>query len=97
MPLASEHADRNTRGGTYFPASIAQRIAARDDRAALSERELEVLRLVVQGRANKQIADALGLAEISVKVHVSHILEKLGVPDRTRAATLAIDRGLIRI
>lgn len=84
-------------GGTYFPASIAQRIAARENRDALSLRELEVLRLVVQGRANKQIADTLGLAEITVKVHVSHILEKLGVPDRTRAATLAIERGLIRI
>lgn len=85
------------RGGTYFPASIAKRIAARGDRSALTERELEVLRLVVQGRANKQIADTLGIAEITVKVHVSHILEKLGVPDRTRAATLAIERGLIRI
>lgn len=84
-------------GGTYFPAAIAQRIAARDNRDALSVRELEVLRLVVQGRANKQIADELGIAEITAKVHVSHILEKLGVPDRTRAATLAIERGLIRI
>jgi two-component system NarL family response regulator len=84
-------------GGTYFPASIAQRIAARSGRDALSERELEVLRLVARGWANKQIADALGIAEITAKVHVSHILEKLGAPDRTRAATLAIERGLIRM
>jgi len=85
------------RGAAYFPATVAQRIAARGHRSALSQRELEVLRLVVQGRANKQIADTLGIAEITVKVHVSHILEKLDVPDRTRAATLAIERGLIRI
>lgn len=84
-------------GGTYFPASIAQRIAARSGRDALSERELEVLRLVARGWANKQIADALGIAEITAKVHVSRILEKLGAPDRTRAATLAIERGLIRM
>jgi DNA-binding NarL/FixJ family response regulator len=85
------------RGETYFPPAIAERMASRESRTALSERELEVLGLIVRGRANKQIADVLGVAEITVKVHVSRILEKLGVPDRTRAATLAIERGLIRM
>ncbi len=84
-------------GGTYFPASIAQRIAERSKRIALSERELEVLHQIVLGQANKQIADTLGIAEITVKVHVSHILVKLGVPDRTRASTLAIERGIVRL
>ena len=85
------------RGETYFPEAIAQRIVARDERTALSERELEVLRLVAQGLANKQIAAALGIAEITAKIHVSRILEKLGAPDRTRATTIAIERGLIRL
>ncbi|CAN5906222.1 response regulator transcription factor [soil metagenome] len=84
-------------GGTYFPAGIAQRIAERSKRTALSDRELEVLRQIVLGQANKQIAETLGIAEITVKVHVSHILEKLGVPDRTRASTLAIERGIVKL
>jgi len=84
-------------GGTYFPASVVARIASGRKRPALSERELEVLRLVALGRANKQIADELGLAEVTVKVRVGHILEKLGAPDRTRAATLAMELGILRI
>lgn len=82
-------------GGTYFPASIAARMEARKDRPELTPRELDVLRLVALGRANKQIADELGIAEITAKVHVSRIMEKLGAPDRTRAVTLAMELGLV--
>lgn len=82
-------------GGTYFPASIAARMEARKDRPELTARELDVLRLVALGRANKQIADELGIAEITAKVHVSRIMEKLGAPDRTRAVTLAMELGLV--
>lgn len=84
-------------GNTYFPAGIAQRIEERSKRVSLSDRELEVLRQIALGQANKQIAETLGIAEITVKVHVSHILEKLGVPDRTRASTLAIERGIVKL
>ncbi|MBI2381992.1 MAG: response regulator transcription factor [Gammaproteobacteria bacterium] len=62
---------------------------------ALSERETEILRLLSGGYANKEIARALELAEGTVKNHVSNILAKLGVRDRTRAVLKAIDQGLI--
>ncbi|HSR24069.1 MAG TPA: response regulator transcription factor [Candidatus Eisenbacteria bacterium] len=62
----------------------------------LTQREREVLQLVVEGYANKQIARRLGIAEKTVKTHVSSILQKLGVADRTAAAVLAIRQGLVR-
>jgi NarL family two-component system response regulator LiaR len=61
----------------------------------LTPREREVLQLVVEGFANKQIARRLGIAEKTVKTHVSSILQKLGVADRTAAAVLAIRQGLV--
>ena len=62
----------------------------------LTPREREVLRLVVEGYANKQIARRLLITEKTVKTHVSSILRKLGVPDRTAAAVLAIRQGLVQ-
>lgn len=85
------------RGGKYLPPGVAERLASRAERPNLSPRELEILRLVALGNANKEIAARLGLAEVTVKVYVSRILEKLGAPDRTRASTLAIERGLVRL
>jgi len=61
----------------------------------LSPRELEILRLVAAGMSNREIADALGVAEGTVKNHTSSILSKLGVRDRTRAVLKALERGLI--
>ena len=61
----------------------------------LTERETEVLRLLAQGKSNKEIARALHIAEQTVKTHVSHILDKLGVPSRTQAAIYAIRVGLV--
>jgi DNA-binding NarL/FixJ family response regulator len=63
----------------------------------LSAREIQVLELIVQGLANKQIAYSLGIAEHTVKNHVKNILSKLGVQDRTQAATAAIQRGIIHL
>jgi DNA-binding NarL/FixJ family response regulator len=60
----------------------------------LTPRELEVLRLIAQGRSNKVIARELGMAEKTVKTHVSHLLAKLGVADRTQAALYAVREGL---
>ena len=62
----------------------------------LTRREREVLQLVVEGFANKQIARRLRITEKTVKTHVSSILQKRGVPDRTAAAVLAIRQGLVR-
>jgi len=83
-------------GKTYFPHEVAQHLAQRESRPCLTRRELQVLQLVAQGKANKQIASELKLAEVTVKVHVSSILEKLDAPDRTRATTLAVERGIVK-
>jgi DNA-binding NarL/FixJ family response regulator len=84
-------------GQTYLPAGVAAALAAQMPRPDLSARETQVLELIVQGLANKQIAYALGIAEHTVKNHVKNILSKLGVQDRTQAATAAIQRGIIHL
>jgi two-component system, NarL family, response regulator LiaR len=61
----------------------------------LTDREREVLALIAQGRANKRIALELGISEKTVKNHVGHVLAKLGVTDRTQAAVLAVQEGLL--
>ena len=66
---------------------------ATDD--ALSAREVEVLRLIAGGNSNKLIADRLDLTEATVKTHLTHIFEKLGVEDRTQAAMAAVKRGIV--
>lgn len=88
---------RAVHAGTYrLPPSIAATLAERQTMPGLSPRELEVLRLIVGGLSNKEIANRLGLAENTVKNHVKMILEKLNVADRTQAATTALQRGLVR-
>jgi DNA-binding NarL/FixJ family response regulator len=84
-------------GQTYLPAGVAAALAAQMPRPDLSARELQVLELIVRGLANKQIAYALSIAEHTVKNHVKSILSKLGVQDRTQAATAAIQRGIIHL
>ena len=84
-------------GERVFPPEVAAKLAARSKRESLTERELAILRLIVDGRSNKEIATTLNLSGGLVKLHVSLILEKLGAPDRTRAATLAIARGIIHL
>lgn len=84
-------------GERYLAPDLTRKLAERNLQPLLSSRELEVLRLVAKGMANKQIASELAIGEPTVKSHVAHILEKLGAPDRTRAVTLAMERGLLRI
>ena len=84
-------------GQTYLPAAVAASLAAQLPRPDLSAREVQVLELIVRGLANKQIAYALNIAEHTVKNHVKDILSKLGVQDRTQAATAAIQRGIIHL
>ncbi len=84
-------------GETYFPERIRTRLDARSRRPELTARETEVLLLVVEGLLNKEIADRLGLAEITVKQHVSSVLRKLEVQDRTQAAVAAVERGMVRL
>lgn len=84
-------------GEFYLPPAVAAELARYVSRPSLSDRELEVLRHIVGGRSNKEIGDALNISEVTVKRHVGHILEKLAVQDRTQAATLAIQRGIIQL
>jgi two-component system NarL family response regulator len=82
-------------GHPYLEPGVAALLAQRGSHRSLTNRELEVLRLVAKGLGNKEIAVALDIAEITVKLHVSHVLEKLNVKDRTQAATAALQRGII--
>jgi two-component system NarL family response regulator len=84
------------RGLTCVPAPIAAKLAERTAGPELTERELEVLRRIVAGRSNKEIAADLDITEGTVKTHVNHVLDKLGVHDRTQATTTALKRGLVR-
>ncbi len=63
----------------------------------LTERELDVLRLLAKGSSNKQVGVQLHISESTVKTHVANIFQKLGVTDRTEAATVALSRGLIKL
>lgn len=87
-------------GHTVLAPSIAATLVtrmrtAREERPQLSPRELEVLRLVAAGGSNPAIAKSLFIGEATVKTHLLHVFEKLGVSDRTRAVTLALELGLL--
>lgn len=84
-------------GQRYIPPEVAARLADRVAGSQLSSREIEVLRLLVSGRRNREIANALEITEGTVKLHVSSILEKLGADDRTEAVTVALRRGIVQL
>src|SRR5207237_2287779 len=84
-------------GGRRIPGVVAERLAGRVGASDLTGRELEVLREIVGGKSNKEIAAALDISEATVKSHVNNILSKLGVTDRTQAATTALQRGLVHL
>jgi DNA-binding NarL/FixJ family response regulator len=84
-------------GKHYLPNEVAGIIAAHMMDDALSCREIEVLRLVAQGCSNKEIANRIHVSEETAKSHVSNILSKLGVRDRTQAVVIAARRGIIDI
>lgn len=83
-------------GERFLEPDLARRLSARAATNALSQRELEVLRLVAEGRANKQIGAELGLSENTVKTHLARIMGKLDVHDRTSLAMRAVALGLLR-
>jgi DNA-binding NarL/FixJ family response regulator len=84
-------------GINYLPEEIRAMLQQRQSRPVLSPRELEVLQHLSRGGSNKEIANALGLAEITVKDHISHLLTKLQVLDRTQAVVVALRHGLIHL
>lgn len=85
------------RGERVIPTTVAARLAEFPERSELSERELEVLRLVARGLGNKEVARAIGRTTETVKIHLKNIFAKLGASDRTQAVTVALDRGLIHL
>jgi DNA-binding NarL/FixJ family response regulator len=84
-------------GRKRIPPEIAAELAEHAIEDELSEREIEVLQLIAAGNSNKQIADALFVAEATIKSRITNILSKLGASDRAHAVTIALKRGIIEI
>jgi two-component system NarL family response regulator len=82
-------------GKSYIPPAIAAKLAERLGTEELTPRELDVLEQIVHGKCNNDIATELKISESTVKTHINRLLGKLGVADRTQAATSAIQRGLV--
>jgi two-component system NarL family response regulator len=84
-------------GNPYFPRSILNSVPGKLNRSVLSPRELDILRLIVRGLNNQEIADALNITRGTVKWHVNIILRRLDVNDRTQAVVVAAQRGIVEI
>ena len=84
-------------GKTTIPPVIAERLAERMSGPGLTNRELDVLKLIVKGRSNKEIGNELSISEATVKTHINSILSKMAVSDRTQAATSALQRGIVSL
>jgi DNA-binding NarL/FixJ family response regulator len=84
-------------GKKYIPPDIGAKLAERLSNPQLSDRELEVVHLMVAGNSTQEISTALSIAESTVKFHVNNILSKLGVSDRTQAIVMALKRGIVSI
>ncbi len=83
-------------GQSHIAPAVASKLAERFSKPGLTDRELEVLSLVADGKSNQEIGALLHIGEGTVKVHVNHILDKMGVNNRTAAGVSALERGLIR-
>jgi DNA-binding NarL/FixJ family response regulator len=92
-----EALQRVHKGGRFLPPPIAHALASRMPDSELSSREQEVLSLLARGKSNKEIASCLHITEATVKCHVSAILLRLNVSDRTEAVVRALQRGLVHL
>ncbi len=84
-------------GLRYIPASVSKSLAERPPHSELSAREMEVLQLIVRGHSNREIGEALGISEATVKWHINIILSRLNVSDRTQATVAALQRGIVHL
>ena len=84
-------------GRRRIPPDVAAKLAERISSSELTQREMEVLQLIVAGQSNKQIGSNLSITEGTVKAHINSILGKLGVNDRTHAVTEALRRGIVHL
>lgn len=85
------------RGLRYFPNMALDRLAERTPAIELTPRESEVLSCITRGYSNREIAEELGIAEKTVRIHVSSLLDKMGARDRTQATIYALQRGLVHL
>jgi two-component system, NarL family, response regulator len=84
-------------GRNWMPPTLAGKLARRLVERDLTTRKIQVLAAITTGESNKEIGNALNISEATVKVHVTHILEKLKASGRTEAIRLAVQRGLVRM
>lgn len=84
-------------GRLYVPEWAGHQLAERAGAGELSDREREILQLLAEGCANKQIAARLGISQGTVKAHLNHAFEKMGVSDRTQALLVALRRGIVHL
>lgn len=84
-------------GQRYVPSNIALKLSDRLGATALTQREQQVIQLLVNGKGNADIMSALNISEGTVKFHINNILNKLNVSDRTQAVIVALKRGLARL
>ena len=84
-------------GRTWVSPKVAAKLVARVTNVRITRRELAVLRLLAAGNSNREIGDALGISDGTVKIHVTHLFAKLDVTSRTEAINIALRRGLVRI
>jgi DNA-binding NarL/FixJ family response regulator len=89
---------RHVHGGkTRVPPEVASNLAEHMGEESLSPREIEVLRQIAGGNRNRDIGERLFISEETVKVHVKHIMDKLGAKDRTQAVAIAVRRGIVQL
>jgi DNA-binding NarL/FixJ family response regulator len=84
-------------GRKYVPNEVAQSLAEHISSDSLTEREIEVLQQIAKGERNRDIGERLSISEETVKVHIKHIMDKLGAKDRTQAVAIGIRRGVIHL
>ena len=84
-------------GKLHLPSEVASHLAEHFGTDSVTEREVDVLRLIAEGNRNKDIAQRLSISEETVKVHIKHIMNKLGAQDRTQAVAIGLRRGLIHL
>ena len=84
-------------GRKHFPTQVAETLAEHFSSDALSEREIQVLKRMAEGDRNRDIGKRLSISEETVKVHIRHIMHKLGAKDRTQAVSIGLRRGVIHL
>ena len=84
-------------GGTWVSPTVASKLVSRMTRVQITPQEMRVLNQVAEGKSNREIGETLFISEATVKIHLSHLFEKLGASSRTDAVAKAVERGLIRM